>query len=128
MPNVFVKFNSRKVLKAASRSIDKPLDKAALMIERKAKILLSIGGGSAKTPSSPPRPPHLQTGNLRASIAWEAGRKGRLKSRLIGPRKSAFYGKIHEFGLAGYPKRVFMATALRNTRSRILPLFKGFFK
>ena len=123
---VRVKYDPETTLSSVSKSIDIPLDKAALLVEREAKILLSTGGGRSKTPSNPPSPPNLQTGNLRAAISWEPVklRFGR-KSRIVGPKVSAFYGKLHEFGLGRFPKREFMGLALRNVLPRILPLFKN---
>jgi len=125
MPRVTIKYKPKATLKVVSKSLDIPLNKAALMVEREAKLLLSTGGGKARTPSQAPAPPHLQTGNLRASIAWEPARLRRRKSRLIGPKNTAFYGKIHEFGLAGFDARPFMGPALRNVLPRITPLFKN---
>ena len=125
MPNVKITYKPKVVLNAVSKGIDGPLNKAALMVEREAKILLSIGGGKNRNPSKAPNSPHTQSGNLRASISWEPVRHLRYKSRIVGPKTSAFYGKFHEFGLAGFPERPFMAPALQNTLPRILPLFKN---
>jgi len=47
------------------------LIKCALIVETEAKILLSSGGGEEKTPAPPGKPPHVQSGVLRASITHE---------------------------------------------------------
>lgn len=102
-------------------SVD-PLAEAALMVEKEAKASMSAGGGRAKTPSAEGTPPHVQSGNLRASITT-----GRLPNGnyIIGPTRNAFYGKIHEFGGRFHPARPFMRPALLKTRRRFPSKFKG---
>ena len=45
--------------------------RAAMIVEREAKILLSVGGGISHEPSVKGSPPHRQTGNLQNSISSE---------------------------------------------------------
>lgn len=84
------------------------LAKCALLVEAEAKQLLSRGGKqlgttpllatkvpTKYTPSEVGKPPHLRSGNLRASIRTERTDAG---SYVIGPTTTALYGRIHEFG------------------------------
>ena len=114
--------DAKGLLKAVERASVEPLSKAALLVESEAKTSMSIGGGKAKTPSAKGTPPHVQTGNLRASITT-----GRLLNGnwIVGPTRNAFYGKIHEFGGRFHPMRPFMRPALLKTRTRFPSFFKG---
>lgn len=103
-----VTLNTDQLARALQKGSTAALHKAALLIEAEAKELLSKGGkhftGSASpynsqnkvayTPSDPGQPPHLISGNLRASVKVEKTEVG--NSFRIGP--SAIYGRIHEFG------------------------------
>ena len=84
------------------------LQKCALLVEREAKQSLSAGGkglgtahfGDSKVPevytsSAPGEPPFLRTGNLRASIASAPTSAG---TYVVGPQKTAWYGRVHEWG------------------------------
>jgi len=88
------------------------LFRCGLEVEREAKLSMKTGGGRRGSPSSPPSPPNVQTGNLRASIATAVTEKGAV---IVGPSKQAFYGRFHEFGgeFGGrnFPARPFMRPA-----------------
>ncbi len=43
--------------------------RAMLAVLREVKTLLNVGGGKGHEPSTPPEPPHKQTGQLYRSIA-----------------------------------------------------------
>lgn len=117
--------NAAGVKKAVEKSMQKPLDKAAMLIEAEAKRSMKSGGGKAHRPSPAGQPPHVQTGNLRSSITWAKILNGR--SRIIGPTTVAWYGVIHEFGgrygKAYFPARPFMRPAIRSVREKFAELF-----
>lgn len=124
--------NAKGVAEAIRSACVAPLDKAAALVEAEAKTSMKAGGGAAHTPSTPPDPPHVQTGTLRASISWAPIAGG--KSRIVGPTTQAWYGRIHEFGgwftrkgggKAYYPRRAFMHPALKRVREKCAKLFKG---
>lgn len=119
--------NAQGVAEAVKKASVDPLDKAAMLVESEAKRSMKAGGGSAHIPSTPPDPPHVQTGNLRASITWASIRSG--LSRIIGPTTVAWYGMIHEFGgrygNAYFPARPFMRPALKVCHQKFAELFKG---
>ncbi len=115
-------------------SID-PLKKAGLLVERNAKIGMRSGGGRAHIPSKPGEPPHVQTGNLRASIQSADTQVaafifGALRTVVIvGPTRSAFYGRMHEFGgtFKGvfFPARPFMRPSLLTSAPKFPAMFKN---
>jgi hypothetical protein len=65
-------------------------------------------------PSLPGTPPHVQTGTLRASIAYaDVTRPGGPPRYIVGPQAPpAWYGAVHEFGGRYHPPRPFMRPAL----------------
>lgn len=114
--------DAKGLLEAVSRASVEPLSKAALLVESEAKTSMRTGGGTARTPSKEGTPPNVQTGNLRASIQSARLPNG---NYVVGPTRTAFYGKIHEFGTRRFPARPFMRPALLKMRTRFAKLFKG---
>lgn len=110
------------------------LQKAALLVEARAKKKLSVGaprwegprGGRHMTPSTPPNPPHLRTGSLKSSVASAPSGQ----TYIIGPTER--YGKVHEqggeWGGRHYPARPFMWPSLVEVRTEFAPLFKAILK
>lgn len=132
--------------------------KCAALVEADAKRSLSRGGavpgtakpGEKKVPtvykSGPAgQPPRLRSGNLRASIKYG---KTPIDSYVVGPTITAWYGRVHEFGVKilvtrkmhyylglalgiwvpigttiTIPKRPYMGPALRNMASKFPSLF-----
>ena len=120
------------VKRAVDEAKIKPLQRCALSVERRAKIITSKGGRSrgAKGPrggkgklssvaSRVGQPPHKQTGALSNSISWVFTNRG---TALVGPTTVAWYGRIHEFSNK-FP-RPFMRPALDYER----PSFPGYFR
>jgi len=89
--------NKRDVLRAAKEASQKVLLKLGAMIEREAKVSMRKGGrvaGKKKgVPAPRGKPPHVQTGNLRASITHALTSEGTV---VVGPTRMAFYGKYQE--------------------------------
>lgn len=113
----------RAMIAARQQATRKALAKAAHLIERNAKLLLSITSHAkgTPTPSQPGQPPSLITGTLKRSIkvrgprriagGWEA---------FVGP--TAVYGRIQELGgMAGkglrtrLPARPYMRPAAKQS-------------
>jgi len=120
------------VLRAVKQESIDPLQKAALMVEREAKRSMKAGGKFKSAsgemvgiPSAPGSPPHVQSGNLRASITHAMTV---LATWIVGPTAVAWYGQIHEFGghYGGkwFPPRPFMWPALL----KVAPLFPALFR
>ena len=114
--------NLEQVKARVKKATVKPLAKCAAIVEAAAKRKLSKGGkkrlptkfGDKKAQfetetSAPGDPPHLQTGNLRSSIASAPTQEG---TYVVGPTAAAWYGQVHEFGGKNHPKRPFMRPAL----------------
>ena len=137
----------QQVLDSNSVQIN-PLAKVALLVEHEAKRSMRTGGGSKQLPSAPGSPPHTQTGNLRASINFAKDVTKRKRTRfIIGPTKTAWYGRLHEFGTGGrfrsrkalnvarralgvrrkpvFPKRPFMRPALLRTHTKFRYMFEN---
>lgn len=108
--------------KAVQKASIEPLAKAALLVETAAKTSMRTGGGKVRTPSKSGVPPHVQTGNLRASISHAREHGG---TWVIGPTRQAWYGKIHEFGGRRHPARPFMRPALTRASQSFAQFFKG---
>ena len=131
---VVVDFNAPGVAEAVAEASRRALLRAGAEVESAAKRSMKAGGrstgprgGKVRTPSDPPNPPHVQTGNLRASITHAQLDNGNV---VVGPPESlAPYGKIHEhggeFGGRNYPARPFMTPALLSKVSAILSVFKN---
>ncbi len=105
----------RAVVKAGSEA----LGQAAAALEREVKTSMSTGGGASKTPSTAGSIPHVQTGNLRASI-----QSAKVNDRMwiVGPTTNAIYGQYLEFGTKFMKPRPFMFPALLKVL-RLLPRF-----
>jgi HK97 gp10 family phage protein len=126
----FSRFEETKLRQAVAEAVIDPLLKCGALVERTAKVSMKEGGHlpGRKTgvPSTPPAPPHVQTGNLRASISYALTENK--KSCIVGSTRMAWYGKIHEyggeFGGRHYPARPFMWPALLANKSNIARLLK----
>ena len=114
--------DSKGLLNAVKKASIKPLAQAALLVESEAKQSMRAGGGRKRIPSKPGRPPHVRTGNLRASISHGRELGG---SWVIGPTRQVRYGKIHEFGGRHHPMRSFMRPALMRAKKSFVKFFKG---
>lgn len=111
------------VLEAVKKAKTDPLTKAARLVENDAKSSMKAGGrttgprgGRVQVPSTPPAPPHVQTGNLRASIQHAITEE---RTAVVGPTMQAPYGKVHEFGL-----RPFMRPAFVRVKDKFAELFR----
>lgn len=98
----------------------KPLIRAGADVEKFAKQSMKKGGqmkgaGKRGVPSTPPAPPHRQTGTLSNSVT-HAATTG--LDVVIGP--TVKYGKVHEKGL-----RPFMAPALEKVKSQFAKYFQN---
>jgi len=125
------------VVATVKRSSTKPLMACALVVEREAKQSMTgaskgiQGRNSAgqyqrradQPPSAPGSPPHVKTGNLRASISHSSVTAA--QTILVGPTREAWYGQVHEFGGKRHPKRPFMLPALQKSQQRFAGLFRG---
>ncbi len=114
------------------------LERAAMVVEREAKRLLSVSGTGVKGkggvikravktakkriygafPSAPGQPPHKQTGRLRASVAHEVllWGLGRLIAR-VGT--NVLYGKVLQLGNSRIKPRPWLDVALKNTTGTV---------
>lgn len=129
-------WNGPKVLAAVKKATIPSLWKCGLLVEAEAKKILSVSGKVGKKkkkgnktdrgiPSTPPDPPHLQTGDLRKAIfTGQDEWTGRV---YVGPTRQVKYGKVHEFGgeFGGrnFPRRAFMHPALENVQSQFPKFF-----
>ena len=110
------------VQKAVQQAQVSRIDKAALLVEADAKQSMKAGGGGKGVPSPAETPPHVQTGNLRASITHARTPQG---TQLVGPTRMAWYGRVHEFGSARHKnKRPFMRPALMRMMKKFPMLFR----
>jgi len=107
------------------------LKMVGIFIQREAKVSMKAGGriqvgkkSMMGIPSTPPDPPHVQTGNLRASINVALEKRGRGQSIVVGPTYQAWYGHIHELGVGLYPIRAFMIPALVKAIAALPGIFK----
>jgi HK97 gp10 family phage protein len=113
--------DAKGVREAVKQASVGPLERCALWVDRKAKRSMKKGGGERKVPSPKGKPPHVQTGNLKASIQIAPTQR---HTYVVGPTLQAWYGKLHEFGLGKFPKRPVMRPALQTTKNRFPRLFK----
>jgi hypothetical protein len=124
-----IRMRRPEVTRAVALASLDPLRKCAAEVEREAKQLLSVGGGSGRVPSPPGIPPHLQTGALRASVSHALLTMGGMPAAhgiaaraIVGPTET--YGKYHEFGSRVHPQRKFMLPALLRCHMRFAHLFR----
>ncbi len=128
-----IRVEKAAVMRRVKSSVKSPLTKCALLVENEAKRSMKKGGRPAKargprggrargTPSAPGTPPHVQTGNLRASITHAMVSP---TLAIVGPTREAWYGKVHEFGGRYHPKRPFMRPALNREKSKFARQFGG---
>lgn len=150
--------NAADVRERVRKGCMDPLMKAGALVEAEAKRSLSKGGGKSlgadhakgeggfPKSSTPPAPPFVRSGNLRASISHAKTSAGTV---VVGPVAQAWYGRVHEFGariavtakMRGFlaatfgvwvkksviiiPKRPFMRPALYACAARFPELFRG---
>lgn len=95
--SVQVTWNGKAFQKATLKTLRCAMLKSALVVERHAKRLVSIGGGSGS--SSPGDPPRVRSGALRRSITHEV----RVEPRAIIARvgSNIEYARHLELGSAG---------------------------
>jgi HK97 gp10 family phage protein len=103
--------NKDEVLRRVKNASQPRVLKCGLLVEAEAKRSLSKGssvsipgrdekglftkGMKVYTPSPRGQPPHMRTGNLRASITTAQSGP---QSCVVGPTTTAWYGRVHEFG------------------------------
>lgn len=122
MSNFKFKADLEKLWGAVDKASRKVLVRQGAIVEREAKRLVSQGGGKAHVPSKPGKPPHVQTGVLRSSIAFAIDTAAFEPTVLVGP--TAKYGKYLEFGTRKMAARPFMRPALTNTENQLLEAWK----
>lgn len=110
MPANF-KWDGEAVRARIEAEMGRRLDAAALALATEASRALSVPGPG---PSTPPDPPHKQTGRGRASVATEPA--GRFVRR-VGT--NVFYLRIHELGLHNFPARPWLRPALARSTAKI---------
>lgn len=135
-------FFAKDVAKAFMQATDIPSQKAATLVEKDAKASMKSGGretgsrgGKVRKPSRPGDPPHVQTGNLRASITFGKTDRG---TYIVGPTLQAWYGRLHEqpekplspgavaeYGGRSFPQRPFMRPALYRMARKFKRLFRS---
>ena len=116
------------------------LERAAMVVEREAKRLLSVSGtgvwqGKGKYkevvravkakgkkiygvfPSRPGEPPHKQTGRLRASVTHEVMRWGWRMVARVGT--NVWYGKVLQHGNSRIKPRPWLDVALKRTTVQV---------
>lgn len=125
-----VEFFDEDLKKAMNEASEKSLLKCGALVEKNMKKLLNVGGGKARTPSTPPKPPHKQTGTLQSSVHHALVKnKDGSRTVIVGPTNLAPYGAVHEYGLEvngrNYPKRPFAKPALNMSRSEFPNMFKN---
>ena len=115
-------FDADGVEKAVRKAASGSLGQAAAALEREVKTSMSTGGGARRTPSAPGKVPHVQTGNLRASI-----QSAKVNDRMwiVGPTTNAIYGQFLEFGTRHIQPRPFMFPALLRIRRSFPQFFKN---
>lgn len=126
--------NAKQVRAAVKQASTPRLLKAALMVEREAKISMKKGGkarqrgaggrfvkGTKAGRSKPGKPPFVQLGTLRASVKTAKTILG----YVVGPVRSAFYGKFLEFGTRFMAPRPFMRPAFVRAKRKFPKLFRG---
>ena len=126
-------FDSKQANLLFTLELQRRLRACAILVASHAKRLLSVegtskGGGGRNgkgqfkrlrynaNPSAPCDPPHLQTGHLRRSVAWElAGMVARVGTNLR-------YGRWLEFGTSTIAARPWLRRALAECRAQIVAI------
>jgi phage gpG-like protein len=121
----------RALVEQRVQATRKALAKSAHLVERHAKVLLSLSSHpkGTPTPSRPGQPPSLVTGTLKRSVKVRGPRRTSSGfEAVIGP--TAVYGRIQELGgLAGrglrsrLPARPYMRPAMRQSIPGIRAIF-----
>jgi phage gpG-like protein len=130
-----VQWNGDDFKRRLHEDMARRLERAAIVVERHAKILLSVSGTGVKKggkivrkvkgmkgkniygafPSAPGEPPRKQTGRLRASVTHEVDR-AKLTAR-VGTNVK--YARVLEFGGKHIAPRPWLRRALAESQSRI---------
>ena len=125
--NVRLDWNGPACQREIQALIKRGLYSAGLLVQRRAKELLSTsgtGGGKGKKrkygsePSAPGEPPRKQRGTLRASVAVDANEK----ECRVGTNLK--YGLYLELGTRKLKARPWLRRALAETESKIKPIFE----
>lgn len=125
----------------------KRLTRAAIVVNREAKQLLSVSGTGTRSktggivravkrtkktiygafPSAPGEPPHKQTGNLRMNVAWEIIEGIRMAAR-VGIGKAAWYGRLLQLGTRHMKPRPWLDVALNRSMAQLKAIFNAPFR
>ena len=127
--NVRLDWNGPACQREIQALIKRGLYSAGLLVQRRAKELLSVsgtGGGKGKKrkrkygsePSAPGEPPRKQRGTLRASVSVDADDK----ECRVGTNLK--YGLYLELGTRKLKARPWLRRALAETESKIKPIFE----
>lgn len=93
---------------------------AAIVVRDAAKASLSTAGPPA---SAPGQPPHLRTGRLKTSIAYEVTESSRGVEARVGTNVQ--YALHLELGTSRMAARPFLRPALANSRAAIERILRG---
>ena len=125
---VKTEIDKKNVIKAVKQASIPRIKRAAFLVEREAKLSMKRGGrgtgargGKTYLPAPPGMPPHVQTGNLRASIQSGPTQRG---TYVVGPTLQAWYGRLLEIGSRVMKKRPFMRPALQRAQRLFPAMFK----
>jgi len=91
-----IKWNDDNVIKDVEHVADMVLEGACVLVQQQARHHVRIGGGPGPHPH---RTPHIDTGNLSASIeVGDLYKEGNTLVREVGNTEQAPYGKYLEVG------------------------------
>jgi len=93
----------------------------AMKSMRKGGKKIGPRGGKVSEPAPRGKPPHVQTGALRANIRWALTIIARKVTAIVGPTRIAWYGRRMED--PNDLNRRFMRPALLQVRRKFAPLF-----
>jgi len=103
---------SKQVADNITNDAAEEIERLCLICEREAKTSMK-GGGKPHTPSRPGKPPHVDTGRLRASITYEIDRS--LFSIIGRVGTNVEYGRYLELGTSRMSPRPWLRPALKRT-------------
>lgn len=116
------KWRLDKVERKVRKNVQRAIATAIFEVRDEIVRLLTLGGPGP--PSPPGRPPHTQSGQLHQSVQPDiSGLAAKNPKATVGP--GVPYSATHELGLGKFPKRPYMAPALKNMRPRIAEIFKA---
>ena len=119
----------RRMAAAIRRAEIRSLAHAAAAI--RVQAVRGIKQTPRNQPSAPGAPPHTRKGQLRRAILYALLEENGFPAAIVGPSFDlvGLSGKAHEFGGhfkgADYPKRPFMAPALKVIETRLPAFFDG---